>query len=85
MQHLVSFGNAPDIRVPYVCQRTFSGSLHDYPERQGWSQDALYQGNLQGRSLQETQGVLQDWRLMFPEWISKGATLWRRMWRDRSG
>jgi hypothetical protein len=66
MDHLVSFGDSSVIKIPYVCQRTFSGSILDYPERQGWDREALYRGDFEGHSLEETRGLLQEWLFFGP-------------------
>ncbi|MCJ1306684.1 hypothetical protein MMC25_000327 [Agyrium rufum] len=66
MEHLVSFGRSTLIQVPYVCQRTFSGSIFDYPERQGWRREALYKGDFEGHTLEETRGLLQEWLFFGP-------------------
>lgn len=66
MAHLASFRGSLPIKAPYVCQQMFRGSFFDYPERRGWDKDKLYLGDFSGKTLEETQGFLQEWLYFGP-------------------
>lgn len=62
----MAFGRSAPIQVPYVCHRTFSGSILDYPERQGWDRNALYKGDFTSHGFEETRALLQEWLFFGP-------------------
>lgn len=59
MDHLPGAKNVVD--VPYYGGVFDDGDWDTFPSRQGWNQDLLLNGNLEGRSIDDVTVLLQTW------------------------